>query len=316
MQVHKTNGRNTILVTAAGLHPDAVSMLSDFDVVYADVRSSESELAAMAQELKPVAILVRYGNVSGKVIEAATPQLKVIAKHGVGIDNIDSAAAKTLGIPVIAALGSNSQAVAEQAVCLMMACARRIVPLDARLREGHWDKDTYQGLELAGSVLGLIGGGSIGMKVAAIAHAIGMRVVLHDPYADPLKLPGYVELMALEPLLRSAQVVSLHCPLTPQTRNLLNRERLAMLKPGAIVVNTARAGLFEEKDLVEVLNEGRIFAGLDCFDVEPLPPGSPLASAPNSILTPHIGGTTTAAYRAMGVAAAQNILRVLGEAAW
>lgn len=311
MQAEKANGRETILVTAAGLHHDAVAMLSGYELVYADVRSTEAQLAEMAAQCKPVAILVRYGNVSGRVMQAAGRQLKVIAKHGVGIDNIDSVSAKSMGIPVIAALGSNSQAVAEQAVCLMMACARRIVSLDARLRQGHWDKDAYEGLEVAGNVLGLIGGGAIGIRVANIANAIGMDVVLHDPYADRAKLPGFVKPMELEPLLEVAQVVSLHCPLTPQTRNLLNKERLAMLKPGAIVVNTARAGLIDENVLVQALQEGRILAGLDCFELEPLPPGSPLATAPNCVLTPHIGGTTTAAYRAMGVAAARNILGVL-----
>ncbi|WP_444633491.1 NAD(P)-dependent oxidoreductase [Cupriavidus oxalaticus] len=312
MQAEQTeNCRQSILVTAASLHPDAVAMLSDYQLVYTDVRATEAQLAEAAAQLRPVAIVVRYGNVSRKVIEAAGSQLRVIAKHGVGIDNIDSSAAKINGIPVIPALGSNSQAVAEHAVCLMMACARQVASLDSRLRAGHWDKDNYAGLELAGNVLGLIGGGSIGMKVAAIANAIGMRVLLHDPYANRSKLPDNVELVELVPLLRTAQVISLHCPLTTETKGLLNQERLAMLKPGAILVNTARAGLFNEEDLVRALNEGRVVAGLDCFDVEPLPLGSPLASARNCLLTPHIGGTTTAAFRAMGVGAAQNVLAVL-----
>jgi D-3-phosphoglycerate dehydrogenase len=234
--------------------------------------------------------------------------LRVIAKHGVGTDNIDKAAAARLGIPVTAALGSNSQAVAEHTLGLMFACARQVAWLDARMRQGHWDKDHYAGIELSGATLGLIGAGAIGRRVADVALALGMQVVVHDPYAVPGSLPAGVRMVALDTLLSEAHVVSLHCPLTPETRHLLDAQRLARLQDQAIVINTARSGLFDEDALLAELQARRLHAGIDCFQDEPLGPDSPWLTAPNTLLTPHVGGTTTRAFRQMGVMAAESIL--------
>jgi D-3-phosphoglycerate dehydrogenase / 2-oxoglutarate reductase len=298
----------TIIVTAASLHPDAVALLRDFKLVYADVRADEATLAELCAREQPVAILVRYGRVSEKVIDAAGAGLRVISKHGVGTDNIDKAAAADRGIPVLAALGSNSQAVAEHTIALMLACARRVTWLDSRMRAGHWDKEGYAGLELQGSTLGLIGVGSIGRRVGLVAAALGMQVLVHDPYAKHEDLPQNARQAGVEEVLRNSDIVSLHCPLTADTRALLNRERLGWMQPGAILVNTARAELIDEEALLEALHQNRIFAGIDCFMEEPPRLDEPLLSAPNVVLTPHIGGTTTAAFRAMGVGAAQHIL--------
>lgn len=256
--------------------------------------------------------MVRYGNISEPVI-AASGRLKVIAKHGVGTDNIEKAAAARRGIPVTAALGSNSQAVAEQTLGLMFACARRIAWLDARMRAGHWDKDGYAGIELAGATLGLIGAGAIGRRVAQVALALGMQVVASDPYARPGSLPDGVRMVELDDLLPLSSVVSLHCPLTAETRHLLDARRLALLRDQAIVVNTARAGRFDEAALPAQLHAGRLHAGIDCFQDEPLGPDSPWLTAPNTVLTPHIGGTTVTAFRQIGVMAAQSILSHLGR---
>jgi D-3-phosphoglycerate dehydrogenase / 2-oxoglutarate reductase len=300
----------TIVVTAADIHADAVVLLADYRLVYADVRADEVQLAQLCAHEQPVALLVRYGRISERVI-AAAPALRVIAKHGVGTDNIDKAAAAARGIPVLAALGSNSQAVAEHAVALMLGCARKLPWLDARMRGGHWDKDGYAGLELCGSTLGLIGVGSIGRRVAQVAAAFGQQVVVYDPYIKPHDLPAGATPVDLDSLLQRADVVSLHCPLTPDTRSLLDRRRLALLKPGAIVVNTARAELIDEDALLEALHANRISAGLDCFIDEPQRPDAPLLRAPNVLLTPHIGGTTGASFRAMGVGAARHIVDAL-----
>ena len=306
--------KDTVLVTAASIHPDAARLLEPFNVVYADVRAGEDALAQLCREEAPVAIMVRYGNISEKVI-AASPRLRVIAKHGVGTDNIDKPAAARLGIAVTAALGSNNQAVAEHALCLMFACARKVAWLDARMKQGHWDKDNYTGLELRGSVLGLIGAGAIGSGVARVAVALGMQVLIHDPYARPDSLPQGTRLVAeLDALLGLADVVSLHCPLTDGTRGLLSRHRLSLLKNGAIVVNTARAGLFDEAAMFDELRAGRLIVGIDCFEDEPLKKDSPWLTAPNALLTPHIGGTTATSFRAMGVGAATSILDHLVKA--
>ena len=299
--------QNTIVVTAAHIHPDAAALLADYRVVYADVRAGEAALADLCRAEQPSALMVRYGHISERVV-SASGKLKVIAKHGVGTDNIDKAAAARLGIPVTAALGSNSQAVAEHTLGLMFACARQVAWLDARMRQGHWDKDHYAGIELSGATLGLIGAGAIGRRVADVALALGMRVAVHDPYAAQGSLPAGVRLVALDALLSEAHVVSLHCPLTPETRHLLDAQRLARLQDQAIVINTARAGLFDEAALLAELHARRLHAGIDCFQDEPLGPDSPWLTAPNTILTPHIGGTTMTAFRQMGVMAAESIL--------
>lgn len=306
--------RNTIVVTAASLHPDAAARLAGYRVVHADVRAGEDALAELCRAEQPVAILVRYGNISQKVISASS-KLKVIAKHGVGTDNIDKAAAARLNIPVTAALGSNSQAVAEHTLGLLFACARQVAWLDARMRQGHWDKDGYAGIELAGATLGLIGAGAIGRRVADVALALGMKVLVHDPYAAPGSLPAAARMVGLDTLLSESGAVSLHCPLTAETRNLLDARRLARLQDRAIVINTARAGLFDEAALLTELHARRLHAGIDCFQDEPLGTDSPWLAAPNTILTPHIGGTTTTAFRQMGMMAAESILSHLGREA-
>lgn len=302
--------QETVVVTAANIHADAVEMLGNYKIFFADVRAGEDALAALCAKEQPVGIMVRYGNISEKVI-SASKKLRIIAKHGVGTDNIDKKAAAALGIPVTAALGSNSQAVAEHTLGLMFACARMTSWLDARMRAGHWDKDNYLGIELEGATLGLIGAGSIGKRVAQVALALGMRVLIHDPYATKDSLPAGAELIDRDLLISSSNVVSLHCPLTEQTRNLLDDKRLAKLPDNCIVINTARAGLFDESALLQELRNGRLHAGIDCFQDEPLGEGSPWLTAPNAILTPHIGGTTAMAFRQMGVMAAQSILKHL-----
>lgn len=304
--------QETVVVTAASIHRDAADMLSKYRVVYADVRAGEAALAKLCLDEQPSAIMVRYGNISDKVISASS-KLRVIAKHGVGIDNIDQAAAGKLGIPVTAALGSNSQAVAEQTLGLMFACARMTSWLDARMRQGHWDKDSYLGIELSGATLGLIGAGSIGRRVAEVALALGMKVLVSDPYAKPGSMPVAVEMCDLERLVDESDVISLHCPLTADTRNLLNAERLARLKDQTIVINTARAGLIDDDALLKELHDRRLHAGIDCFQDEPLGMESPWLVAPNCVLTPHIGGTTSKAFRQMGVMAAQSILEHLSR---
>lgn len=302
--------KETVVITAANIHPNAVAMLDKYRVVYADVRAGEAALAELCEQEQPSAIMVRYGNISERVIGASS-KLRIIAKHGVGTDNIDKAAAARLGIPVTAALGSNSQAVAEHTLGLMFSCARMISWLDARMREGHWDKDNYAGIELSGATLGLIGAGAIGKRVADVALALGMRVLVSDPYAQPGSLPSGVQMTDLDTIVSASNVISLHCPLTNDTKQLLNAERLSKMQHRTIIINTARAGLIDEPALLKELHEDRLFAGIDCFEDEPLSTNSPWLSAPNTILTPHIGGTTTTAFKQMGVMAAESILKHL-----
>jgi D-3-phosphoglycerate dehydrogenase len=240
----------------------------------------------------------------------AAPSLKVISKHGSGTDTIDKAAAKARGIEVVAAVGANAAAVAEQALALLLACAKSVVTLDQRMRTGHWDKATHKSVELEGRTVGVIGLGAIGLRFARMADAMGMRVLGFDPYANDL--PAYIESVDLETIWRSADAISLHCPLTADNAGLLNAATLGACKRGVIVVNTARGGLIDEAALLDAVRSGQVAgAGLDSFGVEPMTAPHPFHDEPRIVLSPHIGGVTADAYVKMGVAAARNALAVL-----
>jgi D-3-phosphoglycerate dehydrogenase len=304
---------NTIVITGADLAPQALQLLQDFEIVYAGKAPTEEDLIALCQRHDPVAIIVRYGKVGASVMDAA-PSLKVISKHGSGTDTIDKAAAQARGIQVVAAAGANAAAVAEQALALLLACAKSVVSLDARMHAGHWDKATHKSLELGGRTVGLVGLGAIGLRFARMADAMGMRVIGFDPFAK--NLPAYVTAVDLDTLWRESDAVSLHCPLTDDNRGLLNAQTLAQCKRGVIVVNTARGGLIDEAELLAALQSGQVgSAGLDSFAVEPMTAGHPFQGQPRIVLSPHIGGVTSDAYVNMGVGAAKNLLAVLASQA-
>jgi D-3-phosphoglycerate dehydrogenase len=305
--------RDVVLVTGADLAGQAVELLSPFELVYAGKAPDEAQLVALCRQHQPVAIIVRYGRITERVIDASA-RLRVISKHGTGIDTIDGDAARKRGIAVKAAAGANAAAVAEHTWALILACAKDVTRLDRRMHEGHWDKATHKSLELKGRTLGLVGLGAIGARVAAVGTALGMRVIAHDPFAAAA--PGGIELLPLAQLIAESDVLSLHCPLTRDNANLLNAGSLATMRRGAIVVNTARGGLIDEAALADALRSGALrAAGLDSFQVEPFGAGHPFTGIPNLVLSPHIGGVTSDAYVGMGVAAAQNVLAALSQAA-
>lgn len=298
-----------ILVTAADLAPQALALLRDYDVVYAGKTPSEDDIASLCREHNPQAIIVRYSKVGAKAMDAA-PALRVISKHGSGTDTIDKAAAQARRVEVRAAVGANAAAVAEQALALLLACAKSVPKLNERMHAGQWDKATHKSVELAGRTLGLVGLGAIGARFAKMALALDMRVIGFDPYAR--SVPAGVERVDLETLWRSADALSFHCPLTEDNRDLLDRAALAKCKRGVIVVNTARGGLIDEAALLEAVRSGQVAgAGLDSFAVEPMTAGHPFHGEERIILSPHIGGVTADAYVKMGVAAAENALAVL-----
>ena len=305
-------GKPAIVVTGADLAPQALELLEKFEVVYAGKTPDEAQLLKLCAEKQPVALLVRYGKVPAQVMDASK-NLKVIAKHGVGVDTIDVQAAAERGIAVRPATGANADAVAEHTWALILDCAKGITKLDARMQQGHWDKATHKSLELRGKTLGVVGLGAIGQRVANIGVAFGMQVIAFDPYAS--KAPAGVVIADLAKVISESDVLSLNCPLTSENRNMINRETLAKMRDGAILVNTARGGLVDEQALVEALKAGKLrAAGLDSFQVEPLAAPHVFQGVPNVILTPHTGGVTSDAYVSMGTAAARNILAVLADA--
>jgi len=301
--------RPVILITGADLAPAALALLQDFDVVYAGKTPQLADVEALARRHNPVGIIVRYSGVNAAVMDAA-PALKVISKHGSGTDTIDRAAAAERGIAVTAAVGANAAAVAEQALALMLAGAKSVVTLNQRMHAGHWDKATHKSLELGGRTVGLVGLGAIGRRFARMCNAMDMRVIGFDPFARDL--PDDITPVTLDTLWAESDVISLHCPLTPENRHLLNADTLARCKRGVIVVNTARGGLIDEAALLAAVQSGQVgSAGLDSFAVEPMTAPHPFHGQPGFTLSPHIGGVTSDAYVNMGVAAARNTLAVL-----
>jgi D-3-phosphoglycerate dehydrogenase len=260
--------------------------------------------------------VVRVARFPADVICGAK-DLKVIAKHGVGYDNIDVKAATACGVVVTFTPAANSQSVAEHALALMFAVARRIGDFsrDMALRNLQSQK-LYQGIELTGKTLGVIGVGGAGGRLARMAgHGIGMRIIGFDPYKDPW--PEGIEKMGrLNDLLAQADFVSIHVPLTPETKNLIGAAALAKMKPTAILVNTARGGIVDEAVLGEAIRQGRIGgAALDVVVEEPVKADHPLAGLRNVLLTSHVAGITEEAMIAMATTAAEDVLRVLrGEA--
>jgi D-3-phosphoglycerate dehydrogenase len=297
------------LVTGADLAAQALALLGDYEVIYAGKTPSEADIVALCKQHDPVAIIVRYGKVGPEAMDAA-PSLKVISKHGSGTDTIDKIAAEERGIRVVAAIGANAAAVAEQALALLLACAKSVVGLDQRMHAGHWDKATHKSIELEGRTVGVIGLGAIGLRFAKMADAMGMRVLGFDPYAKDL--PSYIEAAGLAAIWREADAISLHCPLTADNAKLLNAQTLAACRKGVIVVNTARGGLIDEAALLDAVKSGQVAsAGLDSFAVEPMTALHPFHGESRIVLSPHVGGVTSDAYVKMGVAAAQNALAVL-----
>lgn len=302
-------GKPVFLVTGNDLASDALALLGDYEVVFAGKAPTEDHIVALCKQHDPVAIIVRYSKVGAAAMDAA-PSLRVISKHGSGTDTIDKAAAKVRGIEVVAAVGANAAAVAEQALALLLACAKSVVALNARMHDGHWDKATHKSVELEGRTLGVIGLGAIGLRVARMADAMGMRVLGFDPYAKELPTP--VQSVDLATIWRECDAISLHCPLTADNAKLVNAKTLAACKPGVIIVNTARGGLIDEAALLAAVQSGRVAsAGLDSFAVEPMTAPHPFHGEARITLSPHIGGVTADAYVKMGVAAAKNALAVL-----
>lgn len=265
------------------------------------------------------ALIVRNRTQVRAELLAAAPQLSVVGRLGVGLDNIDQAACAERGVRVIPATGANADAVAEYVVLSVGLLWRGAFLSSAAVAAGEWPRAKLSsGHEMAGRRLGIVGFGDIGRRVARLARALGMRVAAHDPVLPPGD-PAWAEAerLELDALLEECDAISLHVPLTPGTRHLISSERIARMRPGAVLVNTARGGVVDEAALVQALRDGRLGgAALDVFETEPLPSLSdfgPLAGAPNLILTPHIAGVTTESNVRVSGMIAERVLAALAE---
>jgi phosphoglycerate dehydrogenase-like enzyme len=238
----------------------------------------------------------------------ATPSLRVIARVGVGVDTVDVDAASALGIQVVTTPGANDQSVADHTIGLMLAVLRRIPELDADVRAGGWNRTgAYAARQLAGATVGLVGFGRIGRRVAARLAGFDVDLLVHDPMLPADTLHASIPLDAL---LRRSDIISIHCPLTESTRHLIDAEALAVMRPGAVIVNTARGEVVDELALVDALRAGRLGgAGIDAFADEP-PSGSPLLGMPNVVLSPHNGGLSTVSIAEMTSRVTRAVIEV------
>jgi len=245
--------------------------------------------------------------VTAKIIDAAT-NLKVIGRAGSGLDNVDLTAATKKGIVVMNAPGGNTITTAEHTFSLMCAMARQIPQATASMREGKWEKKRFMGVELFNKTLGVIGIGNIGSQVARRAQAFAMNVIAYDPFLSEEKAKDMgVEKVALEELYRRSDFITIHTPITAETRNMINKDTIKIMKNGVRIINCARGGIVNEKDLYDALVEGKVAgAALDVFEKEP-PENNPLLTLDNVISTPHLGAATKEAQENVAIAIAEQI---------
>jgi len=302
------------ILVVGRIKPEGLAILAARPGIELRALDGDDPAAVLAAAATAAAILVRTTPIDADVI-AAAPKLRVVSRHGVGYDNVDLAALNARGIPLAIAADANRISVAEHALAMLLALAKAAVPHDAAVRAGNWAiRNEFRAFEIFGKRLLLVGFGRIGREVASRARAFGMTVAVHDPYVDPAALAdlGCQVAPSLDAAIAEADAISLHLPLTEATRHLIDARRLAQMKPGAILINTARGGLIDEAALAAALAAGRLRgAGIDVFAAEPPRPDNPLLAAPNALLSPHNAGVTDESMVRMATEAAQNILDVL-----
>ena len=289
--------------------------------------SRDDALAVSVQiKLPPAKLVELIPEFAGLIVRSETKvtaellnagkKLRVVGRAGVGVDNVDVETATRRGVLVLNAPGGNTVSTAEHAFSLLLSVARKIPQADASLRAKKWSRKDFEGVELYNKTLGVIGMGRIGSEVSRRAIAFGMRVVAYDPYLSAARARSLqVELVEeLDDLLASADFISLHTPLTQETRHLLDATRIAKTKRGVRIINCARGGLIDEIALGSALQDRHVAAAaLDVFEIEPLPEDSPLREAPNLVLTPHLGASTAEAQEGVGIEIAQSIRAALLE---
>jgi len=303
------SGRPVVLI-ADKLAQSTVDALGDgVEVRWVDGPNRPELLAAMPEA---DALLVRSATTVDAEVLAAGGNLKIVARAGVGLDNVDVPSATARGVLVVNAPTSNIHTAAEHAITLMLAAARQIPAADATLREHTWKRSKFNGVEIFGKTVGLVGLGRIGQLVAARMAAFETKVVAYDPYVSPARAAQLgIELLSLDELLERADLISVHLPKTPETKGIIGAEALAKTKKGVIIVNAARGGLVVEQALAEAIKSGHVFgAGLDVFDTEPCT-DSPLFDLPQVVVTPHLGASTTEAQDRAGTDVAKSVLLAL-----
>lgn len=307
-----------VLVTPRSFGAHDPELRRDLERAVGQVRYNRRGRALTADELREEigdvdGVIAGLDEIDNSVFDAA-PCLKVVARYGVGVSNVDLDAARRHGVVVTNTPGANSEAVAELTIGFLFALARSIVQANAAAHAGRWTP--IEGMEIAGKTVGILGGGRIGLAVARRAVALGCRVLAYDPYADRSVLAAAgAHSVSLEQVLVESHVLSLHLPLTEETRGLVDAGFLAQARPGVLLINTARGELIVEDDLLRALESGRVGgAALDTLTQEPAPTGHPLLRNDRVLVTPHVGAHTREATNAMGRMATDDLIAVLSGA--
>ncbi|MGQ0507748.1 MAG: phosphoglycerate dehydrogenase, partial [Myxococcaceae bacterium] len=301
------------VLVADDLSADGVEILKKGSGLSVDVKVGlkPPELKAIIGEYEALAVRSAT-KVNAEIIEAGK-KLKVIGRAGVGVDNIDLDAANKRGVVVMNTPGGNTITVAELTIAMMMSISRHIPQATASIRNGKWEKKKFQGRELFNKTLGVIGIGNIGSVVVERCLAMKMKVIAYDPFisAEAAKRLG-CDLVSIDDVYRQADYVSIHVPLTEQTKNLVNKDALAKMKKGAFLINCARGGIVDEEALAEALKSGHLGgAALDVFATEPVSPDNPLLKLDNFICTPHLGASTEEAQQNVATALAEQMVEYL-----
>ena len=298
-----------VLITEE-LAPRVLEVLGgDVEIRHVDGTDRSALLPALADA---AAVMIRSATRIDAEALAAAPNLTVVARAGIGLDNVDVPAATDRGVMVVNAPTSNVVSAAEHAVALLLAAARRIPAADASLRQGTWKRSAFTGVEVTGKTVGVVGLGRIGQLVAQRLAAFDVELVAYDPYIQPGRAAQLgVRMVSLEELLRESDFITLHLPRTPETAGLIGADELACTKRGVILVNAARGGLVDEEALAESLRSGQVgAAGIDVYDREPCT-DSPLFALPTTVVTPHLGASTAEAQDKAGTAVARSVLLAL-----
>lgn len=302
-----------VVLIAESLSPATVEALGpDFDVRQCDGTDRAALLAAVVDA---DALLVRSATQVDAEVLVTGRRLRVVARAGVGLDNVDVAAATQAGVMVVNAPTSNIVSAAELAVGLLIAAARHIAPASAALKQGKWQRSRFSGVELQGKTVGVVGLGRIGVLVAQRLQAFDMTVLAYDPYVQPARAAAMgVQLVELDELLAGSDFITVHLPRTPETLGLIGDAALAKVRPGVVIVNAARGGIVDEAALARAVDDGRVAAaGLDVFATEPCT-DSPLFAFEQVVVTPHLGASTHEAQEKAGVAVARSVrLALSGE---
>jgi D-3-phosphoglycerate dehydrogenase len=292
------------------ISPKGIALLQqrpEFQVTVLPKRLSEAELVPQVGDL--IAMVVRSETkITRKIIEAA-PQLRVVGRAGVGVDNIDVEAATQHGVVVMNTPGGNTISTAELSFAMLLGLARRLPQAHSSMTAGKWDRKQFQGAEVHGKTLGVLGMGRIGSEVARRALVFGMKVLAYDPFLTDARAKSLgVDLLDLDAVFRDADFITVHLPVTDQTRGMLNATAFAKMKPKVCIVNCARGEVIVENDLLAALDSGKVAAAaLDVFSTEPLPENHPFRKHPGITLTPHLGASTNEAQEKCGIEVAEVI---------